>query len=90
MSRNRRLISTMIKNNVAVLYIDNNAYVSAKTVEENRLIARQVAGAEAFAYKYLASYGVENESVAFESQLNNSPLKTPRSYKKSGRLVKSP
>ena len=32
----------------------------------------------------------EDNSINFESQLNNSPLKTPKSYKKSGRLVKSP
>ena len=36
------------------------------------------------------NYGDEDDTIGFESQLNNSPLKTPKSFKKSGRLVKSP
>ena len=32
----------------------------------------------------------EDDTIGFESQLNNSPLKTPKSYKKFGHLVKSP
>ena len=36
------------------------------------------------------NYGQVNEEVKFVSNLNNSPLKTPRSYKKSGRLIDSP
>ena len=36
------------------------------------------------------NYGKENDEITFESQLNNSPLKTPKSFKKSGRFVKSP
>lgn len=62
MSRNRRIISTMVRNNVAVLYIDNNAYVTEDIVKSNSLIRKMVSGAEAFKYDYLASYGVENAS----------------------------
>ena len=32
----------------------------------------------------------EDDEITFESQLNNSPLKTPKSFKKSGRFVTSP
>ena len=55
-----RLIDVMIKNNVPVLYINDNAYVSAETVKNNSLIASMVSGAEAFAYDYLARYCVKN------------------------------
>ena len=36
------------------------------------------------------NYGDVNDEVRFESKLNESPLKTPKSYKKTRRLIDSP
>lgn len=59
MYRNK-LISSMIVNGADILYINNNAYVTAETVNKNSIISKMVAGAEAFKYDYLATYCVND------------------------------
>jgi len=58
-----RLIDVMIKNNVPVLYINNNAYVTEDTINNNSIIRKMVSSAaEVFSYDYLATYCKENSS----------------------------
>lgn len=69
MSRKHRLIDVMIKDNMAVLYINDNAYVSEDTVKNNSLIRKMVSGAEAFKYDYLAEYAVDNVGKEIASNI---------------------
>ena len=56
-----RIIESMIVDNIPVLYINDNAYVSEEVIENNSIISKLVSGAEVFAYNFVSARCKDSE-----------------------------